>query len=144
MRAPPKIVTPEALCERASRSSAIPRASSTSSVRAIVANARLDGLIAGQRSNTVADRPRSCEVTGGGEPGRARADDQDIDDVSGHHATAPGFGYQRRMSSGVATAPRLNTKRQPGWATCAALTIISNSSVLPATSRTPAPISTAS
>ena len=144
MRAPPKIVTPEALCERASRSSAIPRASSTSSVRAMVANARLDGLIAGQRSNTATDRPARARSPAAVEPGRARADHQNVDVVSGHQATASGFGYQRRMSSGVATAARLKTKRQPGWATCAALTIASNSNVLPATSRTPAPISTAS
>ncbi|ODR08679.1 hypothetical protein BHQ21_05710 [Mycobacterium sherrisii] len=48
------------------------------------------------------------------------------------------------MSSGVATAARLKTKRHRGWVRWAVLTIDSNNSVLLATRRTPAPMSTAS
>ena len=91
------------------------------------------------------DRPPATrEVAGGGHSRRAATDNEDVDFVDAHRATASGCGYQRRMSSGVATAARLKTKRQPGCVVCAALTIDSNSSVLLATRRTPAPMSTAS
>ena len=131
MRAPPKIVTPGCLmCDCASRSSASPRASRTSSVRAMVAKARLDGLIVGQRSRTVTDRPARARSPAAVSPVGPAPTTSTSTTVRGHRATASGSGYQRRMSSGVATAARLKTKRQPGWVMCAALTIDSNSSVL--------------
>ncbi len=103
------------------------------------ATGRIDGGPAFQQHH----RPSGPgQVTCRGQSRRSGPDDNYVNVMYGHRASAS--GYQRRMSSGVDWAPRLKTKRQPGCVMCAALTIDSNSRVLLATSRTPAPMSTAS